>query len=188
MKLRNCGRLRHYPLSGVWVRAIELIYLDSRLSTEHTRLSASRFGAASPSDPSYRILYLAENHQTALYEVGALMGPPTAPIADPKVSWLLLSLDVRLGRVIDLCDEEQRAIVGTTFQELTGNWAKSPTPPPTQALGNALYRLPKLEGCLFPSSKPSGGRILLVFPDKLDIKRSSIVFRNDLSRELERLT
>lgn len=186
MKLDRCGRLAQHPLSGHWYRAIDLAFLPTRLSIEHTAISRSRFSLACPTNPLRRLLYLAENHQVAIYEVGALLGPPTAPIPDPKVSWLLLSLEVKLGRVVDLCDEGQRAIVGTTFQELTGNWLDSPGPVPTHELGMALQRLPKLEGFLFPSARV-GGRNLVVFPDKLD-RRSSVVFRNDLERTVERLT
>ena len=187
MNLEGCRKLDRRPLSGHWFRAIELMYFRSRLSTEHTRITRSRFSPATSTKPRHRILYLAENHQVAMYEVGVLLGPPTAPIADPTASWLILSLEVRLCRVVDLCDEEQRAVVGTTFQELTGVWESFATIAPTQALGMALYRVPKLEGALYPSSKPSGGKALLVFPDKLDPRRSSLVFRNDLSREMERL-
>ncbi len=59
---------------------------------------------------------------------------------------------------------------------------------PTHLLGLALFRVKGLEGFVFPSSKPSGGKDLVVFPDKIDQGRSSIVFRNDLSGDLERLT
>jgi len=62
----------------------------------------------------------------------------------------------------------------------------SPGLAPTHALGLALRRPPKLEGFLFPSAWV-GGKNLVAFPDKLDARRSSIVFRNDLTGRVERL-
>ena len=189
MKLGICGKLAHHPLSGHWLRALEWKYLETRLETEHTRTGPSRFSPASPTAPLHRILYLAENHQVSLFEVGAMLGSPLDPIADPGRSLLLLSLEVKLCRVADLCEEGQRDLIGSSFQELTGNWRNSPDRRvPTHRLGQALFRVKGLEGFLFPSSKPSGGKNLVVFPDKLDHERSSIVFRNDLNGEMERLT
>ena len=69
---------------------------------------------------------------------------------------------------------------------MTGDWANSPGLAPTQALGLALHKVPKLEGFVFPSSR-AGGKILVVFPDKLDPGRGSITFRNDLAGISERL-
>jgi hypothetical protein len=188
MKLGNCGKLAHHPLSGHWFRALELKYFETRLATEHTRIGASRFSPASQTAPLHRILYLAENHQVALFEFGALYGSPTDPIANPTRSLQLLSLEVKLCRVADLSDEGERRLIGTSFQELTGNWRNSPDPDvPTHRLVRALFRVNGLEGFVFPSSKPSGGKNLVVFPDKLDANRSSILFRNDLNGDLERL-
>jgi len=189
MKLGHCRKLTHRPLSGYWFRAINLKYDATRLGTDHTRTLSSRFGLATESAPLHRILYLAENCQVALYEVGAMYGNPADPIADPRQSLLLLSLQVRLCRVVDLCDESERRLIGASFQELTGNWRNSPDRDlPTHLLGQALFRVKGLEGFLFPSSKPSGGQNLVIFPDKIDHDRSSIVFRNDLTGDLERLT
>jgi RES domain len=189
MKLRNCGKLAHLPLSGHWFRALNLKNFETRLATDHTRTAASRFSSSSETAPLHRILYLAENHQVALYEAGAMLGSPTDPIADPTRSLLLLSLKIRLCRVADLCEEAERRLIGTSFQELTGKWRDSPDRDiPTHRLGLALFRVKGLEGFLFPSSKPSGGRNLVVFPDKIDPGRSSILFRNDLSGDLERLS
>jgi RES domain len=189
MKLRNCGRLAHHPLSGHWFRALNLKNYATRLATDHTRTVAGRFSSADKAAPLHRILYLAENHQVALYEVGAIFGGPSDPIADHRRSLLLLSLKVRLCRVADLCEEAERRLIGTSVQELTGKWENSPDREvPTHRLGLALFRVKGLEGFLFPSSKPSGGKNLVVFPDKIDRGRSSILFRNDLSGDLERLT
>lgn len=40
---------------------------------------ASRFSPASPADPGFEILYLAENHLVAMFEAQALFGSPLTP-------------------------------------------------------------------------------------------------------------
>ena len=90
MKLRNCGRLAQHPLSGHWCRALNLKNYPTRLATDHTRTAASRSSSANKAVPLHRNFYLAENHQVALFEAGAMLGSPNDPIADPRRSLLLL--------------------------------------------------------------------------------------------------
>lgn len=58
---------------------------------------------------------------------------------------------------------------------------------PTQVLGAALHQVKKLQGFLFPSSKPSSGRNLAIFPEKLT-SRCRVTFRNDLDDIVETIT
>lgn len=186
MKLSACDRLSLRPLTGHWFRAVNLRHWNNRLSTSHTKTTRSWFSAATPASPLYRILYLGENHQVAIYEVGALLGDPDAPISNPNGSWVLMSIDIRLDNVVDLSDPIQQKIISTNNQELTGIWVDHSGAAPTQQLGARLERIPDLEGLIFPSSK-SGSRNLVIFPDKLG-GRSRLVFRNDLEGKDERLT
>ena len=185
MNLRAIQRLTTVPLSGFWFRALNFRHLNERLKTDHTRTTASRFSPASIVKPLYRTLYLADNLQTAAYEVDALFGSPTNPTARPDVSWLHLSLEVRLYKIIDLTDSREIQRLRTTHQELTGNWRNSESIAPTQSLGVALYDSAGIEGFIYPSAKLDG-RNLLIFPDKLD-KNSSIIFRNESTHRRERL-
>jgi hypothetical protein len=185
MKTAGCAKLSLRPRTGTWSRALNLRHWKTRLSTVHSTVSRSRFSNASATAPLYRILYLGENHQVAIYEVGALLGDPNAPLSSPKGSWVLMSVQVTLYHVADLCDPTQQRLISTNDQELTGKWANSSGAAPTQQLGKALYAIPLLEGFVFPSSKV-GSRNLAIFPDKLD-PRSSIVFRNDLDLKTERI-
>ncbi len=185
MKTGGCAKLSLRPRTGTWFRALSLRHWKTRLSTEHSRVSRSRFSNASAASPLYRVLYLGENHQVAIYEVGALLGDPNAPLSSPKGSWVLMSLQVTLYHVADLCDAIQQKLISTNDQELTGLWANSSGAAPTQQLGEALYAVPLLEGFVFPSSKV-GSRNLAIFPDKLD-SRSSIIFQNDLDYRTERI-
>jgi len=138
MRASACERLARRPLTGHWFRALRLRHWSSRLSTDQSRTSRSRFSAASPSNPLFRILYLGETHQVAVHEVGALLGDPNAPVANPKGSWAILSLSVVLEQVVDLTDSTQQRIIRTNQSELTGNWINyagvSPTPPGRGAL------------------------------------------------------
>jgi hypothetical protein len=86
MKIGGCARLSLRPQTGTWFRALNLRHWKSRLKTDHSRTSRSRFSDASVAAPLYRILYLGENHQVAIYEVGALLGNPNAPLSSPKGS------------------------------------------------------------------------------------------------------
>jgi hypothetical protein len=186
MRLSACRRLRLRPLTGTWYRALRLKYWETRLSTDHSRASKSRFSAATPANPLYRILYLGENHQVVIFEVGALLGDPHSPVANPKGSWAILSLQITLDHVADLSDESQQRLINTNHQELTGDWADAAGVAPTQKLGAALHAVPGLEGFLYTSSR-SRGRNLVIFPSKLGY-RSSIVFHNEISGEDESLS
>jgi hypothetical protein len=185
MKVTGCSKLALHPLTRHWFRAVNLTHWKTRLLTDYTWSVRSRFSAGTPTSPLYRILYLGENHQVAIYEVGALLGDPNAPLSSSKGSWVLMSLDVRLYRVADLCDRAQQKLISTNDQELTGVWANGSGVAPTQKLGAALYKLPELEGFTFPSSK-AGNRNLAIFMDKLDPK-SAIVFQNELDGITENL-
>jgi hypothetical protein len=178
MKVSGCGKLSLYPLTGHWFRALNLKHWKTRLITDHTRIFRSRFSAGTPAVPLYRMLYLGENHQVAIYEVGALLGDPNSPLSSPKGSWALMSLHVRLYNVADLTDPRQQKLIATNEQELTGVWVNYPGVAPTQQLGAALYAIPQVEGFLFPSSRV-GSRNLAIFMDKLD-PRSSIIFHNEV--------
>ena len=185
MKVAGCSKLSLHPLTGYWFRAVNLEHWKTRLLSDHSKTSRSRFSPATSGSPLYRILYLGENHQVAIYEVGALLGDPNAPISRPKGSWALMSLHVRLYNVADLSEPGEQKLIATNDQELTGTWANSSGTAPTQALGVALSAHPGLEGFVFPSSK-SGSRNLAIFMDKLD-KRSLITFENELDGKVERL-
>lgn len=186
MRISDCDRLTLRPVTGHWYRALQLKHWKTRLSTDHSLTRSNRFSRATPSKPGKRILYLGEDHQLVMYEVGALLGQPESPISDPRGSWIILSLNVVLDHVADLTEPGQQKIIRSNHQELTGDWLSHPGVPPTHLLGPALYAVPRLEGFLFASSKRKG-RNLVIFPDKLG-SRSAIVFLNELSGKLESLT
>ena len=167
MQVSRVDKLAHGPRTGTWFRAVRLRYWETRLSTEHSCATSSRFSGASAASPGPRMLYLGENHQVVLYEVEALFGPSGAVVPNPAGSWVLMSLEIVLNCVVDLSIPAQQALIHTNDQELTGNRSSEAGLAPTQRLGGALRALPGVEGAIFPSSKPGGGRNLFIFVDKL---------------------
>lgn len=183
MNLSACRSLTTAPLTGTWYRAIQCNYWNSLLATAHSTMIPGRFNAGNPARPGFEILYLAEDHQVALYEVRALLGSPWPGmdyVPNPSGAWVVINVRIRLGRVADLTRDSQRRLIATTVQELTGDWRgyqlREPHPRlkppywtrvPTQRLGHALHNVRGLEGFLTYSARVATHRNLMVFPGKL---------------------
>jgi hypothetical protein len=90
MKLRACGRLRLQPINATWYRAISTEHWKSALTTAHTSSVTTRFNPGPAAKIPFEILYLAENQIVALYEVGAIFGPPDRAIADPNRTHMMV--------------------------------------------------------------------------------------------------
>ncbi len=190
MNLAGCALLATGPETGVWFRAIQPQYWATALSTAHTTRIPSRYSPATNTHAAFPILYLAENHLVALFEVGALLGSPQPAggyVPNPRQPWTVLNVQVTLHTVADLSDPGEQHQLLTTAQELTGDWrgyglrgAQTPvTGPtglaPTQLLGAALHARPGLEGFRTLSAKVTTHRNLVLFPDKLH-SGSQVVF------------
>jgi len=182
MKLSVCKRLALRPIHATWYRAIAARHWETALKTDHTSEVTTRFNPGKSATTPFEILYLAENQVVALYEVGALLGPPHRAIADPSQSkTLIIDVSVALNSVADLTDPSQRDLIGGSVQELTGNWdTYNPGEAPTQQLGSALFATKNVEGFLAYSARVPRSRTLVVFPQKL-LKRSELVF-DDITR------
>ena len=183
MNLVGVGALPVAPENRPWFRAIQAKYWPSALATTPTSSSPTRFNEGATARPRFQILYLAENHLVALYEVQALLGSPLPPglvIPNPHGAWTVLNVRVQLQTVADLTNPGNQALLGTTAQELTGDWigyhhrgvilgsVPTPTgPAPTQQLGAALFAVPHLEGVISLSARVPTHRMLAVFPQKL---------------------
>ena len=190
MRLAACSSLRTHPERAVWYRAIDPRHWPTALAASQTIFTPSRFSPAADANPTFPVLYLAENHLVALLEVEAVYSPPGSNgviLPNPQGAWTLLNVQVELQQVADLSDAGEQAKIGTTAQELTGDWRgymdRSPHTPvvgptgpaPTHDLGQALYNVPGLEGFRTVSAKMPTHRNLLVFPSKLRFG-SRIVF------------
>jgi hypothetical protein len=136
-------------------------FWPTALQTAQSMVNPSRFNAGASANPPFEVLYLAENPQVALFEVGAMLGTPTQPggvLPHPRLAWIVINVRVQLQKVADLTVVAQQRLLATSAQELTGDWdgyqLRGPTTSvsepagtaPTQALGAALYQVPDLEG------------------------------------------
>ncbi len=188
MKLSACRRLALRPIRATWYRAIAAQHWKTALKTDHTSKVTTRFNPGKVAANPFEILYLAENQVTALYEVGAIFGPPNQAVSNPHQSKILtIDVNVCLNGVADLTDPVQRALIEFSIQELTGNWdTYDPGEAPTQQLGAALYATKGLEGFLTISAKMPRSKTLIVFPEKL-LKRSELVFEDLIQGETHRI-
>lgn len=182
MNTSACSLLPTCSESGTWFRAIQAHLLPTALATSHTTGVASRFSPGSLASPSFEILYLAENHMVALFEVQALLGSPWVSggvIPHPRRAWTILNVNVNLQKIVDLTDPVTFGLLATNAQELTGDWRgyqfrgpsasiKGPTGiAPTQELGAALARTSGLEGFRSYSARLPDMKVLAVFPKNL---------------------
>jgi hypothetical protein len=182
------------PLSrSVWYRAVNPHFLPTALSTAHTRSLFSRYSPGPLASRPFEILYLAENHLVALFEVRALFGSPLRPgglVANPGGTWTIINATVQLGTIADLSNPSEQRKLATNVQELTGDWAgyhlrssatsvrrPSGIAAPTQELGEAVFKHRGIEGFLGVSAKLPYHRILIVFPERL-LPGSFIEFDN----------
>ena len=188
MKLAACERLRLMPINATWYRAISTKHWKSALSTDHTSGVTTRFNPGKAAKTPFEILYLAENQIVALYEVGALYGPPDRAIADPRQAKMMpIDVAVRLHAVADLTDPDQAKLLDVSPQELTGIWdAFPPGQVPTQRLGAALFATDGVEGFLAISAKRPPCRNLIVFPEKLH-EGSELVFSDAITGKTHRI-
>jgi hypothetical protein len=183
MNLKACAILPTLPEVGTWYRVVDPQYLTLALQTSHTISYPSRFSEGQLGKPPFEILYLAENHMVALFEVEALFGSSLNPgrtVANPARPWVILNVQVSLKSVVNLTDVAAAHVpLQTTAQELTGDWrgyisrnpgtkVQQPTgAAPTQDLGAALYGAGKYEGFRTLSAKLPYNEILAVFPKRL---------------------
>jgi hypothetical protein len=131
------------------------------------------------------------------FEPGPFSGERLVP--NPRGHWIIINVQVQLGRVADLTQSSQLHLLETTVQEPTGDWRgywERPTDPklkppywtnvPSQRLGRALYQVRGLEGFLTYSARFSTRRNLIIFPRKL--RRGNFVrFENPITGQTHTL-
>lgn len=175
MNLGRCSSLPRQPLTGIWYRAISLQHLSTALQTSQTKWIPSRFNAGTG---AFEILYLCENHFVALAEVGALFGSINNVLPNPAVPWGILNVKVSLNGVVDLA--ACLSTLNSNAQELTGDWRGyvdrssggslqgiETGIAPTQALGDGMRSVARVEGLLTFSAKISTYRCLVIFPQNV---------------------
>jgi RES domain-containing protein len=120
---------------------------------------------------SFETIYLASDPVTALAEVRLVFqtvgGQLTGFAAEP---WVLVSIEGVLTNVLDLTNAETRRRLGTSLQELTGEWRYTHAQgemPSTHLLAIAAYESRRVTGIRFVSAKNPAGSNLAVFSDRL---------------------
>ena len=181
MNLGASPNLRRGPMTGTWYRAVPSQHWNTLNQTVHSRIYPRRFNGGTAANPSFEAVYLAENFVVALFEAEAVFGAPVPGgfVSQPRQNWVLINVDVQLQEVADLTDVAEQNKLGTTAQELTGDWRgylerrattsiSQPTGlAPTQQLGAALFAVPRLEAFQTISAKLPYHRCLVIMPQKL---------------------
>ena len=182
MNFAACAEIQLKPESSTWYRAVKPQFLPAGLETKHTALHPSRFN---PGSNELEILYLATNHQVALFEVGALFGSPLTGnlIPNPAGAWTVLNIEVSLRAVTDLTDSNTLSALGTSAQEVTGAWrahsigmVQTGAIAPTQELAVRLFKSKRCEAIKSFSAKLTSSPTLAIFPQRL-VKGSFIRYQ-----------
>ena len=122
MNLSRVPTLPTVPQTGVWYRGVPPTrYPADILRMAYTVSYASRFSAGPAASPAFQTLYLAQSPEVALRELEALYGPPGGTLSNLRAV-TLFGVEVQLQRLVDLTDPGVQAALGTTLQELTGDW------------------------------------------------------------------
>jgi hypothetical protein len=193
VNLVACASLTLVPETRTWYRATELSYAAVPINTAHTKAVISRFSPGPGANPPFAILYLGDSPLVAQFEGEFLWGSPLSPggvLPSPRPC-VTVNVMVQLQRVADLTKKSEQDLLETTAQELTGDWrgyqhrasalalVREPIgTAPTQALGEALFSTPAVEGFRTLSAKLPYHVILGVFPEKMYVG-SHLEFRYD---------
>lgn len=145
-------------------------------------VTIARDGRVRQGQGAYQLLYLAQDYTTALYEVEAQLGTPygyNTPNPTKSNAWACCDFKVEASRIVDLTNREVVRMLGTSFQELTGDWKgyaqRAEGAAPTQELGAALFKAGHIEGFLSLSARVTTKQALVIFPQRL-LPTSSVMF------------
>jgi RES domain-containing protein len=141
---------------------------------------AKRRGARFTPQDTFDSIYLASDPITALTEVVAVFqlthGQPVTLKTQP---WVVVTVDGLLHDLVDLTNPDVQRELGTTVQELTGDWSYAQSTigvADTQRLGAAGYALQGILGFKYPSAKNLGnGYAIVVFASRLVANRPSFL-------------
>jgi RES domain-containing protein len=135
-------------------------------------IGSIRSGARFTPKGRFETVYLGEDPITALAEVeGVFRGYGGSPFTGRTPPVVHVAVEAILLSVLDLTEPSVQAAIGTTYQELTGQWRATQSggaEAPTQTLGRVCYESGRIDGLRYFSSKnPPDGKCLAVFPERL---------------------
>jgi hypothetical protein len=108
--------------------------------------------------------------------VAVIQHPQAGPVTLPTYPWTVFAVNGSLSEILDLCHSSVQSALGTSLQELTGDWAYLQEEhlhgrgalPSTQLLGRAAYDSGVIVGFRHPSAKNVGKGVgIVVFADRL---------------------
>lgn len=198
--------LARTSLPGPWYRAVAFDYLQGPppgapagspiqpLWPGGCHQKGVRFTPKAPPDAAINGLYLATDEVTTIAEVTGVLRPPGSPVAIVFKPLVLVSVLGVLTNLVDTTDPAVQTALGTTQQELTGNWAQAQVKylagtgpmPPTQVLGRAAFDASGIAGLIYESTKSStNGKGILVFTDRLAGAGSYVELYNERGGKLQ---
>lgn len=143
-------------------------------------MGSFRSGARFNAPNSFPATYLSLSEETALAEMKHGL-KPYGIIPLTNRTRVLAAVQVKLSRVVDLCDSNVRKRLGLTLDDLYCDWLRaqnSGLESITQQLGREVHGA-SFEALITPSVRHTRGRNLVVFPDRL--LSSSELTTSDLS-------
>lgn len=166
--------LAQQPKRGTFFRSIQFEYVSEPLSAVGSIRKGGRYNRRS----RFEALYLADSQVTTLYETNAVLDVGGQPIGQRQPPRVMLSIDVELQNVVDLCDPAAHNTLNVTLAELLAPWRlaqKMGRRIITQQIGEAARAI-DIEGLWVPSARFAPGRNLVVFPDRLRAGSSIAIF------------
>lgn len=149
---------------GQGYRVFSPKYIRSPISTQ------GAFGYGGRYNPKgIHALYVAEDPVTGLAENRLIVSPQSSPLYRPATR-ILLALEYRLQRVLDLSEARVLQSLSSSYQELTGDWepyAYQGQTAPTQQLGAAVFASGHFEALRYPSAQNRQQHNLVVFKERL---------------------
>lgn len=167
------------PLQGPFSRCVGLHHLLPKPKTRRSGSPqplwgmGSKTGGGRYTPPNlFETVYLSEDMVTALTEVTAVVRTESSGLTTLATNpWVLISVRGVLLSALNLMDAVIVAQLGTSHQELTGEWRYTQATgreAPTQVLGRVCYDSGRFDGIRYPSAKnPPSGCCVAVFPDRL---------------------
>lgn len=155
------------PFNAILYRAVAPRYASSRDAL--SGLGAKIHGGRWNPPGEFAAVYGALDPETAMAQALAVQRHYGLPVhrAFPRV---FLAIECRLKRVVDVTDAKVERALGVKLSGLVeSDWRAANdegTQSLSQALGHAAFAA-GWEGMILPSARAAGGRIAVMFPDRL---------------------
>jgi RES domain-containing protein len=177
----ECSTITH--LEGYFYRTVNYRYSRQPLSTKGAEITGGRYNFRHPQGESFPCLYCADRDITASTEKFYNLKTNNAPLPPHTI----VSIWVKLERVLNLSSPKYCQAAGVNWQELNQHWeynqdilriAAYP-----QRVGQLAYDREDIEGILFTSTKVTNTLNLVIFPER--VRSSSVVELYDPQNELK---